>query len=78
MEEKLILLLGPLEIFFLPLQWKRKRQGVVIKTLCPLPNPEWTQKNCKSHHILRNKKKSHISPYLDNEFLYVATTRQDS
>jgi hypothetical protein len=31
---------------------------------------------CKSRHILR--KKSHISPYLDYEFLLVARTGQDS
>jgi hypothetical protein len=30
---------------------------------------------CKSGHILR--KKGHMSPYLDNELLLVARTRQD-
>ncbi len=33
-------------------------------------------KNEKSHHILREK--CHLSPYLDNEFLLVARTSQDS
>jgi hypothetical protein len=31
---------------------------------------------CKSHHILRER--SHMLPYLDNEFLLVAKTRQHS
>ncbi len=33
-------------------------------------------KNEKSYHILREK--CHLSPYLDNEFLLVARTSQDS
>ncbi len=32
--------------------------------------------NEKSHHILSQK--CHLSPYLDNEFLLVARTSQDS
>jgi hypothetical protein len=32
-------------------------------------------KDCKNHHIL--KKNSHMSPYLDNEFLFIVNTRQD-
>jgi hypothetical protein len=34
------------------------------------------KKNCKSRHIL--KKKSHMLPYLDNEFPLIARTKQDS
>ncbi len=33
--------------------------------------------NCKIRHILREKK-SHLSSYLDNEFLLIARTRQES
>jgi hypothetical protein len=32
--------------------------------------------NCKSHHILR--KRGQMSPYLENEFLLVASNRQES
>lgn len=41
-----------------------------------LVNLHTVELNCKSHHILR--KRSQMSPYLENEFLLVARTRQES
>ncbi len=47
------------------------------KTPCELYKGFFLKKiNCKSRHILREK--SRKSPYLDNEFLLVARTRQES
>ncbi len=43
---------------------------------CGDPKKNW-KKKCKSCHILREKRVT-LSPYLDNEFLLVAKTRQDS
>jgi hypothetical protein len=37
----------------------------------------WGRKKCKSHHILRGRKQSQKSPYLDHEFLEVTKTKWD-